>query len=339
MTCRFNGSVGWRTCRRWCRRRRVRGARSACVRCGASGRVSSRRSTCEACAAIAASKKRHGTARQRSSAVSGILSPSDASAIRKASPANRVYRVSCGASEVGTRIERPGRHAPSVTRGRAHTVTAHPRPAGSRDPVTSGAAVPAADPGSPSPRTPRATRPGYEGARGSAPRAGMRKMHGGRTAQPEGRADPRGRCRGAAFDALPKSAAFPAPVPGVTPASLPPRESVRSPIAVRPMVGLPPPAPVPSPTPVSSPPPAPLPAPISSPSPARRRHPRCRSRAGPADRRRAAAPAPPPGSGRPAGADLRAPPSPQPSVVVAASSPSPAMLWRMRVSEMTFCML
>ena len=178
--------------------------------------------------------------------------------------------------------------------------------------LASGGAVPAAGPGPPSPRMPHAAHPECEGERGPAPGAGIRKMHGGEVARPEGRADPRGPCRGAACDALPESTAFPAPVPGVAPASLPPGESARSPIPVRPMVGvgLPPPTPVPSPTPAPSRPPAPLPAPISCPRSARpRRHPRCRSRAGPADRRRAAAPAPPPGSGRPAGADLRAPPS------------------------------
>ena len=57
--------IAWRTCRRWCRWRRVPSVHGACARCGAAGCASSRRSICEVCAATAASKRQPMIARWR----------------------------------------------------------------------------------------------------------------------------------------------------------------------------------------------------------------------------------------------------------------------------------
>ena len=168
------------------------------------------------------------------------------------------------------------------------------RPARSRNLPTSCAAVPAAGPGSPSPRTPRAMRPACAGARGCAPKSGMREvMHGRRAGRPGRRACPRRRYRrGTAPDATGALATSPATVFVMPPAPMTSQASALTS------------APVPSPVHVPSPglgllpAPVPSPAPKLDPAPVRpRHHLRHRTPASPADRRRAAARPLPRGSG------------------------------------------
>ena len=247
-----------------------------------------------------------------------------------------------------------------------------------------GAGAPAAGPGPPSPRTPRAAHPGCAGARERVPTAQIRK------ARANGGAERRaGSAGGRAWIREPESVPVRtlANPPRAVPVSLSPAASIPSPAPSRSTVSERFPAPAPGRSAGSGRHPAP--APRTRPPPVRTRprprRPRRRTPDGPAGRRpalvrglpretarcaEAAHPETPcinprrfrcershggsrPGpcipqrrgthrspcrprlSGRRLGTS---PTSPQPSVVGAASSPSPAMLWRMRVSEMTFCM-
>ena len=211
--------------------------------------------------------------------------------MRRAPLDNTPPRESCGVAA----------HRPQIPRKRAlprdvpaSLPPAGPgRPARSRNLPTSCAAVPAAGPGSPSPRTPRAMRPACAGARGCAPKSGMREMmHGRRAGRPGRRACPRRRCRGTAPDANGAFATSSATVFVMPPAPMPSQASALTS------------APVPSPVHVPSPGLGLLPAPVPSPAPkldpapdCPRHHLRHRTPALPADRRRAAARPLPRGSG------------------------------------------
>ena len=161
--------------------------------------------------------------------------------------------------------------------------------------LTAWAADPAAGPGSPSTRSPRAGRPPRAVVRGGVRKPGTGLPHGGGAARPRRRARPRMRDRVTARDALRTAVTSPALGAALRP--------MRSCVSAGPLCHVPLRMPVPSP----------LPAPPLVPMPSRtrvrpRRDPRRRTPASPADRRRAAGRPLPPESGRSAGAGLRTPP-------------------------------